>query len=72
MLEYYSLNPAITLLLGDLVLSVVVGGCVALVRWLSRPQATRGGLARALLLWIGFLIGFSVLRAIFVIALWAF
>ena len=57
-------------MLSDLVLSVVVGGAIALGRWLYRPQATRGNLAISLLLWIGFLIGFSVLTALFVSVLW--
>lgn len=71
-MELFSTNPALAVLLGDLVLSVLVGGAVALGRWLFRPQATRGNLAISLLLWIGFLVGFSVLRALFVSALWMF
>ena len=67
-MEYFtwSWSPIATLLLGDLGLSVVVGGAIGLRRWLSRPQATRGNPAGSLLLWIGFLIGFSVLRLIFI------
>ena len=41
-----------------------VGAAITLVRWLFRPRATRGSLAQALLTWVGFLIGFSVLRSI--------
>jgi len=69
-MELFSTNPAIAVLLGDMVLSVVVGGAVALGRWLFRPQATRGNLGISLLLWIGFLIGFSVLRALLVSVMW--
>ena len=69
-MDYYTTNPAITLLLYDGILSVVVGGAIGLSRWLSRPQATRGHPFGLLLRWIGFLIGFSVLRMIFVTVLW--
>ena len=66
-----TINSADTAL-GDLVLSMVVGGGVALARWLFRPQAARGNLAVSLLLWIGFLTGFSVLRRVFVTVPWLF
>lgn len=61
-MELFTPNPALSVLVIDLVLSVVVGGGVGLARWLSLPQATRGLPFGPLLRWIGFLVGFSVLR----------
>ena len=61
-MDIFTPNPALSVLLIDLVLSVVVGGGVGLARWLSLPRATRGHPVGPLLRWIGFLVGFSVLR----------
>lgn len=69
-MEFVTWNPALSVLLSDVILSVVVGGAIGLARWLSRPQATRGHPFGTLLRWIGFLIGFSVLRMIFVTVIW--
>ena len=65
-MDLFTPNPALSVLLVDLVLSVVVGGGVGLGRWLSLPRATRGHPVGPVLRWVGFLIGFSVLRMIVV------
>jgi len=71
-MEYLTLSPPTFLLPVDIAVSVVVGGAIAMVRWLSRPKGTLGSLARALLLWIGFLFGFSMLRSILTILVWTY
>ena len=58
-------NPVAIMLLGGVVFSVVVGGVIGLLLWVSRPEATRGHPVGLVLRWIGILVGLFVLRLVF-------